>query len=234
VTISGVLAEAFEVYRRLLRRSIIVAGLIFAVVSLAQALAEQHLTTLTQLVSLLLSLAGTLLVQGALVEVVRDLHEGREPAVIGEYYQRTRGRLGTLLGTSILYGLGAVLIVPIARWSLAVPLVMIERLKRRDAFARSSALVRGRTGRVLVLVLITYLISGLGALLIREPFTFLPSFAAAWIGGTIAGAITVPFEAHVLTVLYYRLTEPERPILPEATRTSWQSMWDEEGGQPPE
>jgi hypothetical protein len=234
VTISGVLAEAFEVYRRLLRRSIIVAGLIFAVVSLAQALAEQHLTTLTQLVSLLLSLAGTLLVQGALVEVVRDLHEGREPAVIGEYYQRTRGRLGTLLGTSILYGLGAVLIVPIARWSLAVPLVMIERLKRRDAFARSSALVRGRTGRVLVLVLITYLISGLGALLIREPFTFLPSFAAAWIGGTIAGAITVPIEAHVLTVLYYRLTEPERPILPEATRTSWQSVWDEEGGQPPE
>jgi hypothetical protein len=234
VTISGVLAEAFEIYRLLLRRSIIVAGLIFSVVSLAQALAEQHLTTLTQLVSLLLSLAGTLLVQGALVEVVRDLHEGREPAVIGEYYQRTRGRLGTLLGTSILYGLGAVLIVPIARWSLAVPLVMIERLKRRDAFARSSALVRGRTGRVLVLVLITYLISGLGALLIREPFTFLPSFAAAWIGGTIAGAITVPIEAHVLTVLYYRLTEPERPILPEATRTSWQSMWDEEGGQPPE
>jgi hypothetical protein len=234
VTISGVLAEAFEIYRLLLRRSIIVAGLIFAVVSLAQALAEQHLTTLTQLVSLLLSLAGTLLVQGALVEVVRDLHEGREPAVIGEYYQRTRGRLGTLLGTSILYGLGAVLIVPIARWSLAVPLVMIERLKRRDAFARSSALVRGRTGRVLVLVLITYLISGLGALLIREPFTFLPSFAAAWIGGTIAGAITVPIVAHVLTVLYYRLTEPERPILPEATRTSWQSMWDEEGGQPPE
>jgi hypothetical protein len=234
VTISGVLAEAFEIYRRLLRRSVIVAGLIFAVVSLAQALAEQHLTTLTQLVSLLLSLAGTLLVQGALVEVVRDLHEGREPAAIGEYYQRTRGRLGTLLGTSILYGLGAVLIVPIARWSLAVPLVMIERLNRRDAFARSSALVRGRTGRVLVLVLITYLISGLGTLLVREPFAFLPSFAAAWIGGTIAGAITVPFEAHVLTVLYYRLTEPERPILPEATSTSWRSVWDEEGGQPPE
>jgi hypothetical protein len=233
VTISGVLTEAFEVYRRLLRRSVIVAGLIFAVVSLAQALAVRDRTGLAELVALLLSLAGGLLVQGALVEVVRDLHEGREPEAVNDYYNRTRDRLGTLFGTSLLYGLGAILIVPIARWSLAVPLVMIERLKRRDAFRRSSALVRGRTGKVLLLVVITFAISAVAGIVIREAFTFLPNFPADWIGGTVAGAITVPFQAHVLTVLYYRLTEPERPILPEQTRGSWQSVWDEEREEPP-
>jgi hypothetical protein len=72
--ISEVLREAFVVYRRLLRRSIVVAGLIFAVVSLAQALASERATALTALVALVLSLVGGLLVQGALVEVVRDLH----------------------------------------------------------------------------------------------------------------------------------------------------------------
>jgi hypothetical protein len=233
VTISGVLSEAFEVYRRLLRRSVIVAGLIFAVVSLASALAARHLTTVTQLVSLLLALAGGLLVQGALVEVVRDLHEGRTPASVNEYYDRTRGRLGTLFGTSIVYGLGALIIVPIARWSLAVPLVMIEGRKRREAFKRSSQLVRGQTGRVLVLVLITYFISALAALAIREVFAFLPNFADLWIGGTVAGALTIPFQAHVLTVLYYRLTEPDRPILPSGTRDSWRSIWDDEREEPP-
>ncbi|HVH51346.1 MAG TPA: hypothetical protein VM690_04320 [Gaiellaceae bacterium] len=227
--IGDVLGEAFAVYRRLWRRSVLVAGLVSIVVSLAQALANRHVTALTQLVAVLLSLVGSLLVQGALVEVVRDLHEGREPAPVGEYYERTRSRLGTLLGTAFLYGLGAILIIPIARWALAVPLVIIERLKRRDAFARSSELVRGRTGRVLMLVLITFVISGVAALIIGFVFAPLPNFLAAWIGGTVAGAIAVPFQAHVLTVLYYRLTEPQRPILPDATtRSSWKSVWDED------
>ena len=228
--IGSVLGEAFEVYRRLWRRSIVVAGIVSLVVSLAQTLANRHLTSWTELVAVLLSLVGSLLVQGALVEIVRDLHEGRAPAGVGEYYQRTRGRLGTLLGTAILYGLGAILIVPIARWALAVPLVMIERLKRREAFARSSALVRGRTGRVLVLILVTYVIAGVAALLVAAVLAFAHGFVGLWLASAVAGALTVPFQAHVLTVLYYRLTEPERPILPvQAERDSWKSVWDEEG-----
>jgi len=233
VRISAVLGEAFAVYRRLFRRSVVVAGLIFAVVSLAQALAARTGTLLALAVSLVLSLVGGLLVQGALVEVVRDLHEGRAPAPINVYYDRTRGRLGTLVGASFMYGLGVffgliLLVVPgliaIARWSLIVPLVMIEGLGWRDAFRRSSELVRGRTGRVLVLVIIANVITGI----VGSLFGVLPGFIGAWIGGTIAGAVAVPFEAHVLTVLYYRLTEPDVPILPEEGGKSWQSIWDEE------
>jgi hypothetical protein len=232
VRISEVLGEAFAVYRRLFRRSVVVAGLIFAVVSLAQALAARTGTLLALAVSLVLSLVGGLLVQGALVEVVRDLHEGRAPAPINVYYNRTRGRLGTLLGASFMYGLGVffgliLLVVPgliaIARWSVIVPLVMIEGLGWRDAFRRSSELVRGQTGRVLVLVIIANVVTGI----VGSLFSVLPGFLGAWIGGTIAGAVAVPFEAHVLTVLYYRLTEPDVPILPEDGAKSWQSIWDE-------
>ena len=71
--------------------------------------------------------------------------------------------------------------------------------------------------------------AGAAAIAIGSVFAALPNFFAAWIGGTVAGAIAVPFQAHVLTVLYYRLTDPERPILPdEAERSSWKSLWDEE------
>ena len=233
MTISGVLSEAFEVYRRLLPRSVVVAGLIFAVVSLASALAARHLTAVTQLVSLLLALAGGLLVQGALVEVVRDLHEGREVRSIGAVYESTRGRLGTLLGASLLYGIGVVIglflllipgLIAAARWSLIVPLVMIERLGWREAFARSSALVKGQTGRVLVVNL-----SAVASVALATLFIFFPTFFANWIGGAIAGAIVVPFGAHVLTVLYYKLTEPERPVLADmGPRSDWQSIWHEE------
>ncbi len=236
--ISAVLSDALAVYRRLWRRSVVVAGLVFLVVALAEALAERAPTLGTTLVSLVLALVGGLLVQGALVEIVRDLHEGRPAAPVAQVYDRTRGRLGTLVGASFLYGIGVVLgflllIVPgliaVARWALVVPLVMIERRGVREAFARSSQLVRGRTGRVLVLVIVANVLTSVTATAITAAFSFLPSFWAAWIGGTVAGALAVPFEAHVLTVLYYTLTEPERPLLPERPRDDrWRSIWDEE------
>jgi hypothetical protein len=236
--ISEVLGDALSVYRRLWRRSVVVAGLVFAVVSLADAFAARKSTAATTLVSLILALVGGLLVQGALVEVVRDLHEGREPGPIGAYYARTRDRLGTLFGVSLLYGIGVaigfvLLVIPgliaVARWSLIVPLVVIERLGVGEAFSRSSSLVKGQTGRVLALVIVSALITGLAGVLVRAIFGFLPEFGAVWVGGTIASAIAVPYQAHVLTVLYYRLTEPTRPVLPdEPPRETWRSVWDEE------
>jgi hypothetical protein len=74
--------------------------------------------------------------------------------------------------------------------------------------------VKGSTGRVLVLVIVVNLITGIAAYLIRLAFGFLPDFAAFWIGGTVASAVAIPYGAYALTGLYYRLTEPDRPILP--------------------
>jgi Membrane domain of glycerophosphoryl diester phosphodiesterase len=234
--VSAVLGDARRVYVRLWRRSIVVAGAVFAIVSLAQALADRHPTFATGLISVVLSLLGSLLVQGALVEVVRDLHEGRAPAEATGYYDRTRGRLGTLLGATLLYALGVgfgfiLLLVPglilLARWVLTVPLVMIEQLGARESFRRSSELVRGSTGTVLGIVLIAAVITGASSVAITQLFAFLPRILAIWIGGTIAGALTVPYQAHVLTVLYYRLTEADVPVIPEERPTPWSSIRDE-------
>lgn len=238
MSIGSVFADAWRIYRRLIRRSIVVAGLIFAVVSLADALAARSNTQLTRLVAVGLGLVGGLLVQGALVEVVRDIHEGRAVRSVGAVYDSTRGRLGTLLGASLLYGIGVVIglflllipgLIAAARWSLIVPLVIIERLGWREAFARSSALVKGQTGRVLVINLLSTLLSAVASVALATLFIGLPTFFANWIGGAIAGALVVPFGAHVLTVMYYKLTEPERPVLADTPlRSDWRSVWDEE------
>lgn len=227
MSIGSVFEDAFRIYRRLFARSVVVAGLVFAVVGLGEALAARRATALVTLVSLLLGLVGGLLVQGALVLAVRDLHERRPAEPTRELVDRTRERLGTLLGASLVYGFGVaigllLLIVPgliaVARWALIVPLVVIERRGWRDAFARSNELVRGQTGRVLVLVVVANLLTGVVSFGIGSLFSFLPTFAATWLGGTVAGALTVPYQAQVLTVLYYRLTEPERAMLPPAAQ----------------
>ena len=228
MSIGAVFEDAFRIYRRLFARSVVVAGLVFAVVGLGEALAARRATALVTLVSLLLGLVGGLLVQGALVLAVRDLHERRPAEPTRELVDRTRERLGTLLGASLLYGFGVavgvvlLLVVPgliaLARWALIVPLVVIERRGWRDAFARSNELVRGQTGRVLVLVVVANLLTGVVSFGIGSLFSFLPTFAATWLGGTVAGALTVPYQAQVLTVLYYRLTEPDRAMLPPAAQ----------------
>ncbi len=215
MSISGVLDDAFQIYRRLFWRSVVVAGLVFAVVGLGEAFASRRATALVTLVALLLNLVGTLLVQGALVGLVNDLYSNRPAAPTRALYDRTRERLGTLLGASIVYGFGVLigfvlLIVPgliaVARWSLIVPLIVIERRGWREAFSRSNQLVTGRTGRVLVLVVIADAITVVVSLGISEVFLFLPNFFTVWAGSALAGAITVPYQAMVLTVLYYRLT----------------------------
>jgi glycerophosphoryl diester phosphodiesterase family protein len=228
--ISDVLAEAWAVYRRLWIRSVVVAGLIFAVVSLAQAFAAESTAVWPLVVVLVLTLLGGLLVQGALVLVVADLHEGRSPTPVNAYYDRTRDKLGTLLLTSLAQSLGAILIVPIARWSLAIPLVMIERLKLRDALRRSSQLIRGQTGRVLVLLILAGGIGFLASLVVTTLFGFIPGFAGLWVAELLGSAVAAPYGAHVLTVLYYRLTDPERSVLPPpgVPHETWRSIWDEE------
>ncbi|HZD87985.1 MAG TPA: glycerophosphoryl diester phosphodiesterase membrane domain-containing protein [Gaiellaceae bacterium] len=221
--IGGVLSDAARVYRRLWRRSVLVAGAVFLVVAAADGLAALHPTRGTELVSIALALIGSLLVQGALVEVVRDVHEGREPAPPVAYYERTRNELATLLVCAVFAGIGVALgfllfIVPglilLARWTLIVPLVMVEGRSVRDAFSRSNELVTGKTLQVLAVVVLAGLVTTILASVATLAFGFLPTFWSAWIGGTIGGAIAAPYEAHALTVLYYRLTEPDRPILP--------------------
>jgi hypothetical protein len=40
----------------------------------------------------------------------------------------------------------------------------------------------------------------------------------------IWSTLTAPFQAHVLTVIYYRLADPERPIIDPAV-LRWSSVW---------
>jgi hypothetical protein len=223
LTVGAVLSDALALYRRLWRRSLVVAGLVFVVVGLADALAARSDTRATLFVGLLLNLIGSVLVQGALVQLVRDVREELPTVPVLTLFDRTRARLGTLLGCSVLYALGVLfgallLIVPgliaLARWWLVVPLVMIEQRGWQEAFQRSSDLVRGRTGRVLVLVIVTTVITFALSLAIGAAFRVLPQFPAIWIGDALGGAVTAPYEAFVLTLLYYRLRDAGPPTRP--------------------
>jgi Membrane domain of glycerophosphoryl diester phosphodiesterase len=231
--IKGVLKDTWHLYRTLFVRSFLTGFIVFAALGVFQR---------SPYLAALIGFVGTTLVQGALVEVVDDEHRGKRQRSLTELYRSSGSRLGSMLVASILMGIGVgiglvLLIVPgvllAIRWAVAVPVVMLEGLKARAAMRRSQELVEGHRGEVFRVLLNIWVRTGLAWILCTLLIT---AFAAGtshpaltiWFGGVLAGAFVTPYAAHALNVVYYRLTEPDRPIIPEQPAPAWHSVWHEQ------
>ena len=170
MSVSSILGTAWDLYVQLFRRSVAVAAIVYAVSALVDLSASRSrnetLGAVLGLVAFALAFAGPVLVQGALVWIVRNVHEGERPEQIGVLFEAARARLGSLLLASIVYGLGVAVglvlfVVPgllaAARWCLLAPLVMLEGRSTGEARRRSSEIVRGSTATVLGALVVTLL-----------------------------------------------------------------------------
>jgi hypothetical protein len=224
VSVGGILGEAWGLYTRFFTRFFVIAAIVFLIVNLLNALVGTLLgsgtgaAALLGVVSVLVSLVGTFWLQGALVFAVSDVRDGRIDATVGEVFERVRPQLGTLIVAGVLAGLGiaigfVLLIVPglilLTWWCLIVPVIVVEGKQVGEAFTRSRELVRGHGWTVFGVVVITAIVSGIAEGIIQSIFSFLGSFLRYWIGGTIASAIVGPFLAIALTLMFFRLAEPQ-------------------------
>lgn len=234
VPVFRTLADALRLYRLLFVRSVTIAAFVYGVVAVAEILHHQISGPLASLIAFLiflLTIAGPSFVQGALVALVRNIHEGRKAAGIAELVSETRPKVLRLIGASFLYAVGvalgsALLLIPglaiAARWSLMPPVVMFEDKGVWDARARSSSLVRGYGVRILICV-------GIGFVVALSVSTYLAfgglSFGARTFYGFAWSSLAAPFEAHILTALYYRRADPLNPVIHPAVK-SWHSVWE--------
>jgi hypothetical protein len=239
MTATAVMKQTWALYRRLFLRSVGLAAIVFAVVRLLQVTLHRG-GGLEALFVLVLSFVGTSLVQGGLVEVVRALHhDGDDEVSLFDALSRSADRLGNLLAGSILAGLGVglamlLLVVPglvlLTRWSLFVPVVMLEKLGPVDALRRSKEIVAGHGWTVFGVVFRSGLLVGFVG------FLFGIAGAASgpvgwWVALTVGSALTAPFAAHALTIVYYELTQPGQPVV-QAPGHRWQSIWQAEDNGP--
>jgi len=235
VSIERVLRQAWELYRKFFLRFVLTAAVIFVVLEFFAAVSESsahahHWTAavLWGLVTFLLWIVGTFWLQGALVEAVSDLRDGRADLSIEELYRRTRPLLPSLIAAGVVAALGVAcglvfLVVPglilLTRWIFIVPVIVLEKKSAGESFGRSSELVKGSSWPVFALILLTMIVLGVGSSLISLalfPFSVLPHFLAAWIVGTVASSLTAPFAALVWTLSYFELVREQ--VQPSATK----------------
>jgi hypothetical protein len=130
----------------------------------------------------------------------------------------------TLLILLTLLAIAAVITFLTARFSVAAPVVGLERKGPAESLARSWRLVRSGTWRVAGFVLLTYLLVGMATLCVEIPFDmtlhaadpglFGGLFAVgrnamgtdvAALGGIVVGSLTWPFLATARALLYLDL-----------------------------
>jgi hypothetical protein len=242
LTVSAVLFDAGEVYRLLFRRSFPIALGVYALIGVVEIMSTRvngdGAQPAGRVLAFVLSFAGPLLVQGALVKIVCSVHEGTRPEPALALLRDANSRLLTLVGASLIYSFGAVfglllLIVPgllvLARWSLMAPAIMLEGRTAFSAKDRSREIVRGqaesglgdRTWFAFWVVVIAYAVTGIAPGIAAAAAD---AWAGSWAIWIVLSALAVPFQAHALSVLYYRLVDPQRPAIDPQVKT-WASVW---------
>ena len=213
VDVGNVLSEAFALYRAHWQRLIAIALVVYLIISGIGLLAGL-LGPIGIFIAVVVSFIGAFWLQGALVEAINDVRDGRADLSIGETFGRVAPRLGPIVGVSILAGLGivvglALLIVPglylLTIWSMIIPAVVLERKGVFEAFGRSRELVRGNGWPVFGVIVSTILLLIVTGIVLGIVLSFLPDTAASYLADLISGTIFAPFAALAFRVAYFQL-----------------------------
>jgi hypothetical protein len=225
LSVGDALSEVFRIYREQAGVLLPVAFWLFLIVAVVNGLTEGDFSLFW--IGVVVGLAVGTLYQGMVVELVRDVQDGRRDSSVGDLFRSALPVLGVLIGAGILAGIGIgigflLLIVPglflATIWAVIAPAIVIERRGVFEAFGRSRELVKGQGWPVLGTIVVAYLISFLASIVFA-------AIAAAISGGVIlaivfsalASTITAPIAALVAAVLYFRLKAIKgEPVQPQA------------------
>jgi hypothetical protein len=220
---SGVISEAWELYKRHYNHLIPVAAVVYVGIAVLSALLVAILSVFGALVAAVLSIVGVFWVQGALTRAVQDIRDGRADLSIGETFRSVQDKIGSIGGASLLAGLGILiglilLIIPglflMTIWSLIVPAIVLENVRALDSFGRSRALVKGNEWNVFGVVVLTFLILFAFGLVLGLILSPLHASVQSFLSNIISGTLTSPFVALTWTLVYYRLSETRAPEQP--------------------
>jgi hypothetical protein len=176
-----------------------------------------------QAVIILLTFVSVLLATAVCFKAVADAYLGATPDWRRSLRFAVR-RLGGLLGVGVLGGLLVALgflavIIPgiwlAVAFAVAVPALLLERVGPVAALRRSFRLVRKRWWPTAGVLVVGYLLIGIIGALVQGVVMIVPSLLAdgntfvgalgSVVGGTLGSALTTPYSAAVVTLVYFDL-----------------------------
>jgi hypothetical protein len=164
-------------------------------------------------VGAIIGFVGSLFYQGMVVELVRDVQDGRRDSSVGQLFSSVAPVVLPLLAVSILAAIGiaigfVLIIIPglflMTIWSVVIPVVVIERTGVFRAFGRSQELVKSYGWQVFGVIVVVILLALVLAILVALIASGLSDSARAVVQFVI-NIITAPLQALLVSVLYFGL-----------------------------
>ena len=212
--LSGVLGEAWQMYRRFAAHLLTIAFIIYvaaAIVAGLLSLAGIFGSLLAEIVDLF----AAFLLQAALVKAVQDVRDGRADLSIGETVSGATPYIWSVAAASILAGIAitiglVLIIVPglwlITIWAVIIPVIVIERSGALSSFGRSRQLVRGHGWHVFGTLVLVFIILIVVNIILGIIFSALPLVWRNGLSTVVSGTLISPYIALVVTLIYYRLS----------------------------
>jgi hypothetical protein len=221
--LSGVLSEAWQMYKAFARHLLAIAFVIYLVAAVIAALLGLAGGVIGTLLGSLVGIVAAFLLQATLVKAVQDVRDGRADMSLGETVRAAAPFLGPVAVASILAGIAItigliLIIVPglylITIWAVIVPVIVLEGAGVFDSFGRSHQLVRGRGWHVFGTLVLTWIILLAVNIVLGLIFTALPDALSNGLSSVISGTLVAPFNALVVTLVYYRLSATSADPVP--------------------
>jgi hypothetical protein len=221
--LSGVLGEAWALYRRFAAHFLLIAFAIYLVAAIIVLLLSLA-GAVGSFLGAIINLIAAYLVQAALVKAVQDVRDGRVDLDLGETVSAALPYLWTVIAASILAGIGiaigfVLLIVPglilLTFWSLIVPSIVIGGEGVFSSFSKSWRTVRGYAWHVFGTYVLVFLILLVFYIVLGLILFALPLLARNFISSVVSGTLVAPFLALVVTLVYYRLTAAHGTVAEE-------------------
>jgi hypothetical protein len=242
--LSGVLTEAWALYRRYAAHFLLIAFVIYLITAVLYALLTL-IGVAGYVIAEIIALAAAFLLQAALVKAVQDVRDGRVDLDLGQTYRAAVPFILPVAGASILAAIGifigfALIIVPglilLTFWCLIVPCIVIGGAGVFPSFGQSYRTVRGYAWNVFGTLVIVFLLYLAFAIVVGLILVVLPTFLRNFVSTVVVGTLVAPFLALVVTLVYYRLTaahagQPYVATSPEGTAV-WEPPYPTAPGPP--
>jgi hypothetical protein len=219
IDIGEVISRTFNIYVDQAAVLLPAAAIVFIGVGVISALLVVIAPVLV-ILAFVVILVGTTLFTGMVVELVADVQDGRRDATVGQLLQAATPVIGQLILVGIIAGIGILIgfiliIIPglilITIWSVAAPVVVLERPGALKALGRSRELVRGNGWQVFGVIVVLVIGVGIVAAIIEA----IGGSAGTGVGivvRVIVQIFTAPLSALAASVLYFELRGPAAPV----------------------
>jgi hypothetical protein len=211
--LTGVLSEAWDLYRRFAGHFLLIAFVIYVITALLVALLSLA-GVVGAILGGILSFAATYVVQASLIKAVQDVRDGRVDLDLSETVQAAAPYILPVIGAAILAGIGItigffLLIVPglilLTFWCLIIPFIVLGGSGVFASFGNSWRTVRGYAWRVFGTYVLVFLILIAFSIVLGLVLRLLPVFLRSLVNNVVTGTLIAPFLALVATLIYYRL-----------------------------